>query len=176
MRKCQLRVSYFFTGKTNETGRNNSFCYDVDVRIKTPCSRSVFLWFSILTILSQPLFTIAHYSWNEAIGAYPPNSDTIIIPVTMEILTWIICAPLLIYLLVRFSRSYPGSVSVAIMNRSTGSKVVTVLTALIMLQVVPYLFDAIVHYNLPLLLNIVLLSLVTLYSRALIVYRFSKAV
>jgi hypothetical protein len=122
----------------------------------------------IVLVLVQPIFTVLHYTWNEYIHPYPPDADTLAIPVFTEFIAWIVFAPILILLILRATQKYPGSVPLFIMNkqRRTWSIGVSIIFGLLILQVLVFLVDVMQYYNVPLLINVVLGTILLLNLRA----------
>jgi len=73
--------------------------------------------FAVGLILFQPLFTVAHYGWNQEMGAYPVNADSIGIPISQELVAWIIFAPVALLGVWWALSKYPGPVSLLAWNR-----------------------------------------------------------
>jgi len=59
----------------------------------TPEQRWSLTTFAVALILSQPLFSVAHYGWNQQMGAYPVNADSIGIPISQDLIAWVLFAP-----------------------------------------------------------------------------------
>jgi hypothetical protein len=78
--------------------------------LRTPQRKRPLMLFAVLLILSQPIFIPLHYLWNELAGAYPPDADSIGIPIFFGWIAWIIFAPVAFACSVWALARYPGSV------------------------------------------------------------------
>jgi hypothetical protein len=67
--------------------------------------------FAIALILSQPLFTVAHYGWNQQMGAYPVNADSIGIPISQDLIAWVLFTPVALLGIWWVLSKYSGPVS-----------------------------------------------------------------
>src|SRR5712672_2445946 len=92
------------------------------VQIRTPTRRWQYLlfvnllWFSIIPI------AIFYYSRLLNEGAFPPDADSISIPVIETAITVLVMSPFLNAFLLLTSRRYPGSISVFYNSGSRGSR------------------------------------------------------
>jgi len=127
----------------------------------------------VLLYASAPLFAIAYYGEMLRKDAYPPDADSIAIPISEDIRAAFLFAPIFVGLLVLSLRNYPGSVSLRAWNRARPlwSWICTVVFAVLIAATATALIDA-WRWRLPLeVLNVALWVWLLLALRAVMVAR-----
>lgn len=139
-------------------------------QLTTPRTRKWLVTYGILLILIQPAFTIAHYTWNEAIRPYPWYADSLAIPILSEILLWLFLAPLAIFIVVRTTRHYKPNLSIfqkqTLSHRFLG---INVIFGLLIGYALLQLVDVFTRANIPILLDVVLSGYLILAIRAIVI-------
>ena len=86
--------------------------------MRTPKHRKSVVTFAILLYLTAPLIEWYFYTTELARGSFPPDADSIAIPLFRFVIVWVLGAPI-VALLVWFAlRDYPGAVSLFAFNRA----------------------------------------------------------
>ena len=127
------------------------------------------LW-ALSLLLSQPLFTHFYYTTMLARGAYPPNADSIAIPIYHEFYAWIIFLPLELTIIAYILMHYPGSISLFTWNkeRKLWSILWLIIFGLLILDAIWGLTIALEWLNWPEIINSMLFIFLYLYLRAIV--------
>jgi fatty-acid desaturase len=122
-------------------------------------------------ILTQPLFTIAHYAWNEAIKPYPWYADSLAIPIFSEILFWLLLAPFAVLTIVKTSRNYQQNVAIFFNKRTLSRQYsgINVVFGLLVGYALLQLIDVFSYANIPMLIDVILSVYLILAIRAIVV-------
>lgn len=140
------------------------------LQLTTPRSRKWLITYGILLIVVQPIFTIAHYAWNEALKPYPWYGDTLVIPIFSEILFWLLLAPFAIFTIVKTSRNYRQSI--ALFDKGTFSRRylgVNIIFGLLVLYALTQLIDVFIYANIPMLIDVLLSAYLILAIRVTVI-------
>lgn len=130
----------------------------------TPRSRKRLVAYGVLLLLIQPIFTIAHYAWNEAVRPYPWYADSLALPIFGEILLWLILAPFAILTIIRLTHNYHACLP--IFHKQTLSRQflsINIIFGLLICYALLQLIDVFMYANIPILID-VLLSVYLLLS------------
>lgn len=122
---------------------------------RTPKHRKTLVVFGSLLILSQPIFSVVHYIWNETIRPYPADADTLTIPIVSEIFFWLILMPFAIYTIVRTTQHYHSGLR--LFDTSTLKRqylLVNIVFGALLLYASGQLYDIVGFYNLPMLVDL----------------------
>lgn len=143
--------------------------------LTTPRNRKILVTYGIIVILSQPVFSIAHYAWNEAIRPYPWYADSLAIPIFGEILIWLLLAPIAIITVVRATRNYQAKLPILqtqiMRSRFVG---VNVIFGLLISYALLQLIDVFTYANVPMLLDVVLSLYLLLAVRAIVMANWRR--
>lgn len=148
----------------------------MDLRIVTPGSRKKLVAYGVALILMQPLFTVAHYAWNEAVKPYPAYADSLAVPIFSEILFWLLLAPFAVFIVIKASGNYKRKTDIfdkhSLAQRYASVNVVFgLLVGYALLQ----LLDVFAYANLPMLIDVVLSVYLILAVRAVVIADWHRA-
>jgi hypothetical protein len=135
--------------------------------VKTPKSRKLLLIFSIILWLIQPIFIFAHYTWNQLMNAYPPEADSIGIPIFSELILWFLLTPIAIITIVNALKNYQGPIPI-FQNRFFSRQFIwiNILFGVLLGFVLPSLYSVFAFGNIATLINTFLLTYLLLCLRA----------
>lgn len=128
-----------------------------------------------ILIITQPVISVLHYSWNLHMGAYPVNADSIGIPIHYEIISWVVLAPIALCGLWWRVWKYPKARPVWGWNRQRPkwSLFWTIVFGFLIATCVLEIPHALRWLNLPTILNVTLWLILLLWLRAVIVFKRS---
>lgn len=139
-------------------------------QLTTPRTRKRLIIYGVLLILIQPAFTIAHYTWNEAVKPYPWYADSLAIPIFGEILFWLLLAPLAILTVVRATQNYRTHLPV--LQKQTLDRQflgINIIFGLLICYALVELIDVFTYANIPMLLDVLLSIYLLLSVRAIVI-------
>jgi hypothetical protein len=118
----------------------------------------------------QPAFTIAHYTWNEAVKPYPWYADSLAIPIFSEILFWLLLAPFAILTVVRTTRNYQTNLAIfgkQILKRQYLG--INIVFGLLICYALLQMIDVFTYANIPMLLDVLLSVYLLLAVRVIVI-------
>ncbi len=126
-----------------------------------------------LLLLAQPVFCALHFFWNLMMGAYPPEADSITIPIYHGVIAWMLVAPIGFCCLWWAIWKCPGGFPIFGWNRrrpiwSTLWTTVFFFLVFVCLVEIPYHLRWV---NLPSLINAVAWAIVFIYLRAAVTFK-----
>ncbi|MBK7999553.1 MAG: hypothetical protein IPK15_12775 [Verrucomicrobia bacterium] len=86
-------------------------------RLKTPKRKWVVWLLAVGNLLAMPLVEEVYYETNLRRGAYPPEADSIGIPIMQFIAGWVVTLPVFLALIWFGFGEYPGAVSFVAFNK-----------------------------------------------------------
>jgi len=141
----------------------------MEIILSTPKTRTPLLVYGILLVLVQPVFSAAHYMWNLDRGAYPPDADSIGIPIIGEWIAWFFLAPLAILLVVLALKKYNSTIPLFGRKSFAPRLLVTNIMFGLLIGLSLLTLDEFFAYaNVPVLIDVVLIVYLLLSLRAVV--------
>jgi len=86
--------------------------------LRIPKNRISVIFLAVALYLTSPLVEWYFYTTELARGSFPPNADSISIPLFRFVIVWVLGAPVAALLVGFALRDYPGAVSLFAFNRA----------------------------------------------------------
>ncbi|MBN1182336.1 MAG: hypothetical protein JXB49_08630 [Bacteroidales bacterium] len=144
--------------------------------MSTPAKAKILAMYIAFIWFCSPIVEAIYYSTELKRGSYPPESDTVIIPIMQFTISWFLLTPLIVAFVWWLVKHYPGKVSLLSWNREKQFKsyIITTIISIFVICELVFVFKSIARNHIIDVISTLLTIHIALIVRASMVMSYNK--